>query len=213
MVITVPSTAKMWKYLSIALMGILATGFLVPQAYAHVTSNIQHNLEHVVNFLTGLDTKVTAIKAKTDTNLDATVSSRATQTSVDGLQTTANTINTKIDNLPSSSGSSEFKTIRTLIHTNVESEDRMTCTSDSDYMIYATVAEGLGSSDENDILQYSDGATFSAGYVIVQSGTFTFSGVAGENAIVALIHNVPFGSTALVTLQTAAGATANCVRD
>lgn len=69
-----------WKYLSIALMGILATGFLVPQAFAHVTSDMRHNIQDLVNFLTGLDAKISAIKAKTDTNLDATVSSRATQT-------------------------------------------------------------------------------------------------------------------------------------
>lgn len=131
---------------------------------------------------------------------------------MDNVQATANTINTKIDNLPAG-GSSGFKTIRTLIHSTVASEDKVTCTSDSDYMVYATAAEGLLSSDENDILQYSDGVTFSAGYVITQSNTFTFSGTAGENALVQLINNAPFGSTALVTLQTAPGATTSCTRD
>jgi hypothetical protein len=66
MAIAKPSTAKMWKYLSISLMGILATGFLFPQAFAHVTTDMKHGLEHVLALLTGIDTKVTAIKAKTD---------------------------------------------------------------------------------------------------------------------------------------------------
>lgn len=87
---------KKWKYVSIGLMAVLALGFSFPQAFAHVTSDVRHNFQDLVNLVVGIDTKVSAIKAKTDTNLDATVSSRATQTSVDGLQGDVDALQTAV---------------------------------------------------------------------------------------------------------------------
>jgi hypothetical protein len=55
-----------WKYLSIGLMAILATGFLVPQAYAHVTTNVTHLLQHIYNFAENIETKVDSIDEKVD---------------------------------------------------------------------------------------------------------------------------------------------------
>ena len=82
-----------WKYLSFVLMGIIAiptgTSIIVPQANA---INATH--EMILNI-------INAIKTAVDNNLDAKVSTRATQTSVNDLQTTANAIKTKTDNLPS----------------------------------------------------------------------------------------------------------------
>ena len=83
-----------WMYLSVGLMAILALGFSFPQAYAHVTSDMKHGVEHVIALLTDIQTKVTGIKSTVDTNLDAKVSSRATQTSVDGINTKVTNIET-----------------------------------------------------------------------------------------------------------------------
>jgi hypothetical protein len=55
-----------WKYLSIGLMAILAVGFTVPQAFAHVTGNVSHMVGHLFDLLTGIDTKATDIQAKVD---------------------------------------------------------------------------------------------------------------------------------------------------
>lgn len=51
---------KKWKYLSFALIGILAAGgtvSLLPQANAHITTNVQHMLEHIYNFVDGIEAK------------------------------------------------------------------------------------------------------------------------------------------------------------
>jgi hypothetical protein len=55
---------KRWKYLSIGLMAILALGFSFPQAFAHVTTDMKHGLEHVIALLNGINTKVTDIQQK-----------------------------------------------------------------------------------------------------------------------------------------------------
>ena len=55
------SNEKKWKYLSFALMGILGTGVFATQAFGTSPS-----LTDAMNKLLGLDTKITAIKAKTD---------------------------------------------------------------------------------------------------------------------------------------------------
>ena len=90
-----------WMYLSVGLMAILALGFSFPQAYAHVTSDMKHGVEHVIALLTDIQTKVTGIKSTVDTNLDAKVSSRATQTSVDGINTKVTNIETIVGGLGS----------------------------------------------------------------------------------------------------------------
>jgi hypothetical protein len=53
------SYEKKWKYVSIGLMAVLAVGFSFPQAFAHITSDMKHGVEHVIALLN-------AIKAKTD---------------------------------------------------------------------------------------------------------------------------------------------------
>ena len=57
---------KRWKYLSFALIGILAAGSVtasVPQASAHVTTNVQHMLEHIYNFVDGIEAKTNNLPA------------------------------------------------------------------------------------------------------------------------------------------------------
>jgi hypothetical protein len=128
------SYEKRWKYLSFALIGILAAGGTLasmPQASGHITNQTQHMLEDIYNMVNSIKsrvdnikndvsnvkTDVSAIKTKVDTNLDATVSSRASQTSVDALQSTATGIDSKvtdIQNKITTSGSEGMKGINLL---------------------------------------------------------------------------------------------------
>ena len=230
MVTTIPSTVKMWKYLSIALMGLLATGFLVPQAFAHITTNTQHMVEHFYNMLTGIDTKVTdiqtktnAIKATVDTNLDAKVSSRANQTSVNNLQASANGISTKIDNLPAKT---DITSILNALPTKVigpyaitsqfASKDEIVCTSDHDFLVhYAPVGHGPGA-DYAITPRDESGNIFGNGFGSrledSEMGTQTV-GTDGGKSIEVFVSSIdPATSTSqgFVTLQTTQGAVASC---
>lgn len=55
-----------WKYSTFGLLAVLAVGFSFPDAAAHVTSNIQHTLSHVMDTLTGIDRKVDALTRTMD---------------------------------------------------------------------------------------------------------------------------------------------------
>jgi hypothetical protein len=79
------NSQKKWKYLSFALMGILATGIFSTQAFG-----ASPTLTDIFNKLTGVDAKVTGIKASTDANLDAKVSTRATPADVTAAQSAIN---------------------------------------------------------------------------------------------------------------------------
>jgi hypothetical protein len=46
-----------WKYLSMGLIAVLAIGLSIPQAAAHITSNTQHMLQHIYNFVDGIEAK------------------------------------------------------------------------------------------------------------------------------------------------------------
>lgn len=59
-------STKKWKYLSIGLMAVLATGFSFPQAFAHITTDTQHMLEHIYKFARNIQNKVTDIEVKVD---------------------------------------------------------------------------------------------------------------------------------------------------
>ena len=79
-------TVKSWKYLSFALIGILAAGSTVsflPQASAHITTNVQHMLEHIFSFVDGIEAKTNNLPADPASN--TVVNSRASQTSVSAV--------------------------------------------------------------------------------------------------------------------------------
>src|SRR5688572_9198380 len=66
---------KKWKYLSFALIGILAAGSttaLMPQASAHITTNVQHMLEHIYNFVDGIEAKTNNLPADPASTTDVT---------------------------------------------------------------------------------------------------------------------------------------------
>ena len=94
------SVNRTWKYLSFALIGLLAAGSTVsfiPQASAHITTNVQHMLEHIYAFVDGIEAKTNNLPADPASN--TVVNTRASQTSVNNLQTTANGIGTKVTNI------------------------------------------------------------------------------------------------------------------
>ena len=77
---------KRWKYLSFALIGILAAGSTVsflPQASAHITTNVQPMLEHIYSFVDGIEAKTNNLPADPASN--TVVNTRASQTSVNIL--------------------------------------------------------------------------------------------------------------------------------
>jgi hypothetical protein len=94
-----------WKYLSIALMAVLAVGFSFPQAFAHVTSSLTHNFGHVLDAVNAIKSDIGAIKAKTnnlptDPASNSVVNTRSSQTSVDDLQSKVDTITSQTDKIP-----------------------------------------------------------------------------------------------------------------
>jgi hypothetical protein len=85
MAVATPKANK-WKYLSFALIGILAAGStvsFVPQASAHITTNVQHMLEHIYNFVDGIEAKTNNLPADPASN--TVVNTRASQSSVDNI--------------------------------------------------------------------------------------------------------------------------------
>ncbi|HXV46621.1 MAG TPA: hypothetical protein VD736_08110 [Nitrososphaera sp.] len=55
-----------WKYSTIGLLAVLAVGFSFPQAFAHVTSNVPHAFQHVLDALAPLQEDINDIKETTD---------------------------------------------------------------------------------------------------------------------------------------------------
>jgi hypothetical protein len=94
-----------WKHLSIGLMAMLAVGFSFPQAFAHITTSLSHNVGHLLEVLNAIRTDVGAIKAKTD-NLptdpasNTLVNTRSSQASVDDLQADVDAVKAQTDNIP-----------------------------------------------------------------------------------------------------------------
>ena len=82
-----------WKFLSFGLMAIIATGFVTPQAFADMSSSI---LSVVQNIQSQVNNTTYGLQA-----IQNNVNSKASQTSVNNLQTTSSAIKTKTDNLPS----------------------------------------------------------------------------------------------------------------
>src|SRR5574341_755328 len=80
--------SRRWKYLSFALIGILAVGGVAasfPQAFADITSNVNHMLTHIYNFVDGIEAKTNNLPADPASN--SQVNTRATQASVDAIST------------------------------------------------------------------------------------------------------------------------------
>ena len=83
-----------WKFLSIGLMVILATGFVAPQAFGYAVDPLQAILNIVKNIQTKVNDSGFGLQA-----IQNNVNTKASQTSVNSLQTTANAIKASTDSL------------------------------------------------------------------------------------------------------------------
>ena len=48
---------NVWKYSTVGLLAVLAIGFVLPQATAHIANNNDHMLQHIYNFVNGIEAK------------------------------------------------------------------------------------------------------------------------------------------------------------
>ena len=212
-----------WKYLSFALMAIIAiptvSNIVAPQAFAAATdsiliivTDIQSKVNNTTFGLQAIKNAINALSTSTNTNLDAKVSTRATQTSVDNLQTTANKIKFQTDKLPSDPASQSAvmdgmftKIVRSALDASNSSFDNVVCTSDRDFLIHVAILETNPSA--NLAVFPSTSVGFAVQYEAQHAGTITLGGVAGESIQVEAYNGQ---LTGFVTMQTEKGATASC---
>ena len=172
---------KRWKYLSFALIGILAAGSVtasVPQASAHVTTNVQHMLEHIYNFVDGIEAKTNNLPADP-----------ASQSAVEKA------IPTQI--------------INESIRADLPVRDEVTCTSSSDFVVHVSSSRALEA--EGGFLRVSiAGVTDDSIYPVADSNTLTFGADADIPVTIEAEATSPAFLFAVITMQTAQGATASC---
>ncbi len=107
--------SEKWKYLSIGLMAVLATGFIFPQAFADQMGNA---INTILGIVQDIQTKVTNTNNIVTNNLDAKVSSRATPLKV----------------------ATGF-----LVRSDLSGFDELECSSSSDYIAHVSLkTEGNG---------------------------------------------------------------------
>lgn len=107
-------TSNKWKLLSFGLMAVLATGFVAPQAFAAGTKDV---LSIVTDIQTAISDPSIGLAA-----IQNNVNSKASQTSVNNLQTATNAIKSKTDNLPADPASnSAITAAQNAINNHVDS--------------------------------------------------------------------------------------------
>jgi hypothetical protein len=186
-----------WKYATIGLAAVLVMVVTTPAAYAADKSH-QDIINAINNAVTNL------------TNL---INGKASQTSVNAIQTTDNAIKAKVDSIP---------VLTNLFKTSIYSEDldipntypeKVTCTSDKTFNVLvnagAIVTGGFVKvtldPTVNNVPSYH--FAVSAG----NSVSMTFAANAGESITVeALGAGSDDGVAGIVTMQTIQGATASC---
>ena len=98
---------KKWKYLSFALIGILGSGVLATQAYAASPTDI------IIAILNELKPLVINTNNKVNTNLDATVSSRATPADITAAKNAINAhTDTAIGSIPSGITPAQYQVLK-----------------------------------------------------------------------------------------------------
>jgi hypothetical protein len=76
------------KYLSIALLAVLAVGLSVPQASAHIANNTQHMLQHIYNFVDGIEGKTNNLPSDPADQSLIDAQLQGIQSDTDAIQTT-----------------------------------------------------------------------------------------------------------------------------
>ena len=204
---------KNWNYLSFGLTAILAPGSTVsflPQASAHITTNVQHMLEHIYAFVDGIEAKTNNLPADPASN--TVVNTRASQTPVNTLQGTANQIKAKTDTM------SAFTQIKS---NSIYSEDldipntypeKVSCTSDASFVVLVNAASNMiGGYVQVTFNPVIDGVPSYKFPVDNNALSLTFAANAGESITVeAFGAGSDDGTVGIVTMQTLQGATASC---
>ena len=187
-----------WKYLTVGVLAILAVGFSIPQASAHITNGTQHMLQHIYNFVDG-------IEAKTE-NLPT---DPADQSEVESAISRAEgNINTHTDDAMFT------QVITKRINSFDSDQDVVECTSDQAYVISVNLfANGAGGSVLLSFNPAVDGVA-STFRPISQDTFFSMPREAdGETTVTAFDNDQEFDYlSGFVSIQTAAGATASCER-
>src|SRR5687767_14173149 len=79
------NAASKWKYVTIGALAILTVGVSFPQAFAHVTNSLSHNVGHILAAIATLSGDVSDVQDSVD----------AIQSDVDGLETGVTTLTPK----------------------------------------------------------------------------------------------------------------------
>ena len=79
------NAASKWKYVTIGALAILAVGVSFPQAFAHVTNNLSHNVAHILDAISAINGNVSDVQDSVD----------AVQADVEGLETGVATLTPK----------------------------------------------------------------------------------------------------------------------
>ena len=216
-------TVKSWKYLSFALIGILAAGSTVsflPQASAHITTNVQHMLEHIFSFVDGIEAKTNNLPADPASN--TVVNSRASQTSVTALQTTVNSVKAKTDVLPgdiASQSATNNAMFNKVVGMRLVSNFDITCNSNKDFIVHIALdghsQPDLGTTNSMIIYRLPDSdpntAETLAFYNNLNTWTTLTVGARGDQQItIRTSTNTDATMDGLITLQTTQGAVASC---
>lgn len=106
-----------WKYLSIGLMAILAASFSIPQASAHINTNVGHMLQHIYNFVDG-------IEAKTDNLPSDPADQSLIDEQLESIQSDTDAIQTSIGDLGNDPGlDKKFYFLRDVVNLSDEAGD------------------------------------------------------------------------------------------
>jgi len=129
------------------------------------------------------------------------------QTTVNNTQTTLTNLGNAVSNLQSSVTATASK----VIQFNVTAAKRFTCTSDHDFLIYINVVEVPGNITFLEV-DGGFGVGAGSGHSVTVIKLFVLGGAAGHTAGLRFEDSSfkPTDGQAYITLQTTAGATANC---
>ena len=188
-----------WKYSTIGLLAVLAVGFSFPQAFAHVTNNLSHNVEHVL-------AAVAALQASVD----------SVQTDVNSIQSDVTDMKNSIPSDPADQSEVEeamFSNMETgLIMSTFSNNDEINCTSDDDFLIHASV-DPTGTITTILEIEYEEenGGTNSFAYEVSGPLSLTFGQEAGRFfKLNAVSGGLGGGSQAYVTAQSTQGSELSC---
>lgn len=184
---------KRWKYLSFALIGVLTSWAIItviPQANA-ATKEIHQQILDLLNTkasqasVTALDTKVTAIKDKTD-NLP---SDPADQSEIDGVM---------------------FSNLETGQILTFANQDEMNCTADADFLIHASL-DPTNTALLEVKYEEANGDTNSHAFIVSEPSSLTLGQEAGRWYYLRTLTGGGDGTlSADVTAQSTEGSNLSC---